>query len=75
MLETSELKAIIAALEMIFTSSSRNSVSSNDLSSELQQLGLPREHSMIISRLHTDYTPEISTVLTGQSLRSNLFIK
>ena len=69
------MKAIIAALEMIFASSSRNSVSSADLSSELQQLGLPREHSMIISRLHTDNSPEISAVLTGQSLRSKLFTK
>ncbi|XP_001607464.2 COMM domain-containing protein 4 [Nasonia vitripennis] len=68
-LEIGELKAIIAALEMIFTSSARNSVSPADLSSELQQLGLPREHSTVISRLHTENCAQISTILTGQSLR------
>lgn len=54
---------------MIFTSSARNSVSPADLSSELQQLGLPREHSTVISRLHTDSTAQITAILTSQSLR------
>jgi len=70
-IETTNLKAIIAALDMIFTSSARNSVSPADLSSELQQLGLPREHSTVISRLHTDNCAQITTLLTGQSLRIN----
>lgn len=64
-----ELKALIAALNMILTSSSRNSVSAADLNDELQQLGLPREHSTIVSRLHTDNCAQIMTLLSEKSLR------
>ncbi|XP_014233734.1 COMM domain-containing protein 4 [Trichogramma pretiosum] len=68
-IEINELKALIAAVQMIFKSSARNAVSAADLSNELQQLGLPREHSTIITKFHTDNAAQISTILTGQSLR------
>lgn len=64
-----EKKAMVAALEMIFTSSTRNSVSPVDLNSELQQLGLPREHSTALTRIYKDHFLQTSTMLTGQSLR------
>ena len=57
---------------MIFKSSARNTVSPSDLSSELQQLGLPREHSSVISKLHEEHCAQITTILTGQSLRCEL---
>jgi hypothetical protein len=57
---------------MIFTSSARNNVSSADLSSELQQLGLPREHSTVISRLHSENCAQLAAILTNQSLRCKL---
>lgn len=60
---------MVAALELIFTSSARYGVSAADLSSELQQLGLPREHSAAIARLHTDHCPQITATLSSQSLR------
>lgn len=62
-------KAIVAALELILTSSARYGVSPADLSSELQQLGLPREHSAAIARIHTDNCPQVTAILTSQSLR------
>ncbi|KYN17072.1 COMM domain-containing protein 4 [Trachymyrmex cornetzi] len=65
----SDAKAMVAALELIFTSSVRYGVSAADLSSELQQLGLPREHSTAVARLHTDHCPQIMAVLSSQSLR------
>ncbi|KZC12638.1 COMM domain-containing protein 4 [Dufourea novaeangliae] len=67
--EPSDAKAMIAALELIFASSARYGVSAADLSSELQQLGLPREHSAAIARLHTDNSPRITDALSSQSLR------
>ncbi|XP_033215817.1 COMM domain-containing protein 4 [Belonocnema kinseyi] len=70
-LELSDAKAIVAALELIFTSSARYGVSVADLSSELQQLGLPREHSAAVARLYTDNSPQITAILTSQSLRLN----
>ncbi|XP_012283145.1 COMM domain-containing protein 4 [Orussus abietinus] len=68
-LEPNDSKAVIATLEFILTSSARYGVSTADLSSELQQLGLPREHSAAIARLHTDNSSQIAAVLKGQSLR------
>lgn len=68
-IEPSDAKAMIAALELIFVSSARYGVSAADLSSELQQLGLPREHSAAIARLHTDNSPRITDALSAQSLR------
>ncbi|XP_071871491.1 COMM domain-containing protein 4 [Bombus fervidus] len=67
--ELNDAKAMVAALELIFTSSARYGVSAADLSSELQQLGLPREHSAAIARLHTDHCPQITAALSSQSLR------
>jgi len=76
-LDVSDAKAIVAALELIFTSSARYGVSAADLSSELQQLGLPREHSTAVARLHTDHCPQITAVLSSQSLRgaSSMFLQ
>ncbi|EGI65609.1 COMM domain-containing protein 4 [Acromyrmex echinatior] len=68
-LDVSDAKAMVVALELIFTSSARYGVSAADLSSELQQLGLPREHSTAVARLHTDHCPQITAVLSSQSLR------
>uniref|UniRef100_A0A0C9R9Q7 Commd4 protein n=1 Tax=Fopius arisanus TaxID=64838 RepID=A0A0C9R9Q7_9HYME len=68
-LEFDDAKAIIAAMELILISSVRYGVNATDLSSELQQLGLPREHSVAIGRLHTDNFNCILDSLTAQSLR------
>ncbi|XP_032683679.1 COMM domain-containing protein 4 [Odontomachus brunneus] len=68
-LDIGDAKAMVAALELIFTSSARYSVSAADLNSELQQLGLPREHSTAVARLHTTHCPQIAVVLSSQSLR------
>ncbi|XP_048505804.1 COMM domain-containing protein 4 isoform X2 [Athalia rosae] len=68
-LETGDAKAMIAALDLIFSSSTSHAVSATDLSSELQQLGLPREHSTTLSRLYTEFSPQINATLSSQSLR------
>ncbi|XP_043289088.1 COMM domain-containing protein 4 [Venturia canescens] len=69
-LESEDAKAIVAALELILTSSARYGVTPADLSNELQQLGLPREHSAALARIHTDVSSRIvSEALIPQSLR------
>lgn len=73
--ELNDTKAMVAALELIFTSSARYGVSATDLSSELQQLGLPREHSAAIARLHTEYSSQITVALSSQSLRGRIRMK
>lgn len=72
--EFEDAKAIIAGLELILMSSVRYGVNATDLSSELQQLGLPREHSVAIGRLHTDNFSCILDSLTAQSLRCNYIL-
>lgn len=69
--DVNDAKAMVAALELIFTSSARYGVSAADLSSELQQLGLPREHSTAVARLHTENCSQITAVLSSQSLRGD----
>lgn len=68
-LEINDAKAVTATLELILTSSARYGVSPADLNNELQQLGLPREHSGAIARLHTDFCSQITAVQSLQSLR------
>jgi len=71
-LELGDAKALVAALELILTSSARYGVTPADLSSELQQLGLPREHSTVLARLHTDNSSRIvEKALIPQSLRQS----
>ncbi|KAG8033910.1 hypothetical protein G9C98_008391 [Cotesia typhae] len=70
-LDWDDAMSIISALEMIITSSARYEVNADDLSSELQQLGLPKEHSIVIGRLHTDNYNQIHDHLLVQSLRLN----
>ncbi|CAG5075946.1 Similar to Commd4: COMM domain-containing protein 4 (Mus musculus) [Cotesia congregata] len=70
-LDWDDAMSIVSALEMIITSSARYEVNADDLSSELQQLGLPKEHSIVIGRLHTDNYNQIHDHLLAQSLRLN----
>lgn len=65
----------MAALELILTSSARYGVTPADLSNELQQLGLPREHSAALARIHTDVSSKIvNEALIPQSLRREISI-
>ncbi|XP_015521628.2 COMM domain-containing protein 4 isoform X1 [Neodiprion lecontei] len=68
-LEPGDTKAIVAALNLILSSSTSHAVSATDLSSELQQLGLPREHSTTLARIYTEHSPQITATLSAQSLR------
>ncbi|KAF7987702.1 hypothetical protein HCN44_003565 [Aphidius gifuensis] len=68
-LDFDDAKAIIAAIELILTSSVRYGVNATDLSSELQQLGLPREHSVALGKLYTENFTRIMESLSSRSLR------
>jgi len=67
--EPSEVKATVAALLFVFTTSARHSVDGETLGSELQQLGLPREHAAALCRVYSDNLTSISSRLQDQSLR------
>nr|XP_054749750.1 COMM domain-containing protein 4-like [Lytechinus pictus] len=52
--ESSDVKASIAALSFILSSAAKYNVDGESLSNELQQLGLPKEHSAALSRSYGD---------------------
>ena len=56
--ETHEIKGVMAALHFILISSARFDVPDDSLASELQQLGLPKEHTdALVSALKDGRTP------------------
>nr|CAD7454186.1 unnamed protein product [Timema tahoe] len=67
--EVGDVKASVAAVEFILTSSSRHGVEEDVLSSELQQLGLPREHSTSLVRVYSDNLTAFTSKLKSESLR------
>ncbi|XP_064481582.1 COMM domain-containing protein 4-like [Ornithodoros turicata] len=64
-----DLKGIIVALEYIFRNATRFAVDEESLVNELQQLGLPKEHSTSLSKVYADKSPDILEVLKKKSLR------
>jgi hypothetical protein len=47
-------------------------VNSETLSFELQQLGLPKEHSTVICKLHEDNSNKIDAYLKNSSLKCKI---
>ncbi|EFA11486.2 COMM domain-containing protein 4 [Tribolium castaneum] len=66
-----DLKACVACLSFIITSAVRFNCNSSALHSELQQLGLPREHSTSVKRVVDEHSEELTSHFKKQSLRVN----
>lgn len=64
-----DLKGIIVALEHILQNATRFAVDEESLVNELQQLGLPKEHSTSLSKVYADKSSDIAEVLRQKSLR------
>ncbi|XP_069699315.1 COMM domain-containing protein 4 [Periplaneta americana] len=69
--EPGEVKASVAALLFVLATSARHGIDGDTLSSELQQLGLPREHATALCRVYSDNLTSISNRLKDHSLRLN----
>lgn len=52
--DLSDVKASIAALSFILSSAAKYRVDGDSLSNELQQLGLPKEHSVALCKTYAD---------------------
>lgn len=70
-INSKELMAVISLLKYILTCSTIYSVNSETLSFELQQLGLPKEHSTVLCKLHEDSNNNIEAYLKNSSLKLN----
>ncbi|XP_041494668.1 COMM domain-containing protein 4 isoform X1 [Microtus oregoni] len=75
--ESGDVKATVAVLSFILSSAAKHSVDSDSLSSELQQLGLPRElrlpaeHATSLCRCYEEKQSPLQEHLRACSLRVN----
>ena len=67
--EISDIKAAIAALNFIFSSSARHRVEGETVCNELQQLGLPKEHATALCKIYDEKLEQLVQILRQQSMR------
>ncbi|XP_076309327.1 COMM domain-containing protein 4 isoform X3 [Tachypleus tridentatus] len=64
-----DIKASVAALDFILSSATKHRVAEETLSNELQQLGLPKEHTSSLCKVFSDKFPELLDHMKQKSLR------
>ncbi|XP_049634419.1 COMM domain-containing protein 4 [Suncus etruscus] len=69
--ESGDVKATVAVLSFILTSAAKHNVDGESLSSELQQLGLPKEHAAGLCRCYEEKRSPLQEHLRTCSLRVN----
>ncbi|XP_072349034.1 COMM domain-containing protein 4 isoform X1 [Scyliorhinus torazame] len=69
--ETSDIKATIAVLNFVLASAGKYGVDGESLSSELQQLGLPKEHATALCKSYEEKQTALQDRLKESSLRLN----
>ncbi|XP_024235966.1 COMM domain-containing protein 4 isoform X1 [Oncorhynchus tshawytscha] len=67
--ENGDIKASVAVLTFILSSAAKHDVDSESLSSELQQLGLPKEHTTGLCKSYEDKHIALQEKLRESSLR------
>ncbi|KAI4872187.1 hypothetical protein NFI96_031029, partial [Prochilodus magdalenae] len=67
--ESGDIKASVAVLSFILSSATKHDVDSESLSSELQQLGLPKEHTTGLCKSYEDKHAALKEKLKESSLR------
>jgi len=68
-LDSSEVKACMAALTFIFTNGAKYNVDPDTLTNELQQLGLPKEHCDALVRTFSESKQALRSKLQAQVLK------
>ncbi|KAM7396767.1 hypothetical protein PAMP_019780 [Pampus punctatissimus] len=71
--DSGDIKASVAVLSFIFSSAAKHDVDSESLSSELQQLGLPKEHTTGLCKSYEDKHTALQDKLRQTSLRCKYF--
>ncbi|XP_064169252.1 COMM domain-containing protein 4 isoform X2 [Anguilla rostrata] len=67
--ESGDIKASVAVLSFILSSAAKHDLDSESLSSELQQLGLPKEHTTGLCKSYEDKHTALQEKLRESSLR------
>lgn len=65
----SDVKAVVAELDFIFQNAVKYEVEDGVLKNELQQLGLPKEHSEMVSKLYRDNAEALKSKFTKDCFR------
>lgn len=68
-LESNDIKACVSLLEFVLKCSVKYNCNGEILSSELQQLGLPKEHSTSICKVYEDIQLKLENCLKNSSLK------
>ena len=68
-LDMSDVKACVALVEFVMKSAARHGCNGETLSSELQQLGLPKEHATALCRVYDDSQTKLEDLLRDSSLK------
>lgn len=63
-----QLKALVAAVALLLRGGAKYGVEVDDLCSELQQIGLPREHGLLLRRPYAKFGPVLAARLRASSL-------
>ncbi|KAF5285237.1 hypothetical protein FQR65_LT13301 [Abscondita terminalis] len=66
-----DLKACVASISYIITSATRYNCDNSALYGELQQLGLPREHSLSLKKVVQEYGTSLAETLKTSTLTVN----
>ncbi|KAK1157970.1 COMM domain-containing protein 4-like [Acipenser oxyrinchus oxyrinchus] len=67
--DSGDIKASVAVLSFILSSAAKHNVDSESLSSELQQLGLPKEHTTGLCKSYEDKQTVLQEKMRESSLR------
>ncbi|XP_064387545.1 latrophilin-like protein 1 isoform X4 [Halichondria panicea] len=67
--EDGDIKSSLAALTFVLSSAAKHSVDGQSLDNELQQLGLPKEHSTSLCKVYADNISKFQAVFREKSLR------
>jgi len=67
--DVGDIKASVAGIEFIISSATKYDVEAQTLSSELQQLGLPKEHSSALCKVYDTKQTELHAESLRQSFR------
>ena len=65
------MKACVAAVSFVLSSSARHGVEEDALNNELQQLGLPKEHAAALCKVYNENVSTITEKFAAESLKSN----
>ena len=69
--EWSDVQAAVAALHFVVTNAAKYDVRVEELSDEIQQLGLPKEHATGLGKVYSDHAAAVRSRLREKSLKLN----